>query len=194
MQNKEDMQAFVTDMLQRQIPDAYSYHNYAHTLYVQDKARQGALREGLNEQERRLLDAAALWHDTGYTNTYKGHEEASCVLAKKHLGDFGFTPAEIDRICEMIMATKIPQSPVDLAGRILADADLAYLGTADAEEDAALLFEEMRSVNPALTENQWLQQQVQFLEQHRFFTPYYQENMEPVKQEYLAQLKKKARQ
>lgn len=189
MPNKDEMQAFVIGLLQKHIPDAYVYHSYEHTLYVQDKARLGALEENLTDKERELLNAAALWHDTGYINTYKGHEKESCALAKKYLGDFGFTSDETDHICQLIMATKVPQSPVDLPGQILADADLAYLGTDFAADSAELLFEEMRSVDPSLTEAQWLQQQISFLENHRFFTNYYRQRMEPVKQVYLERLK-----
>ncbi|RYZ30979.1 MAG: HD domain-containing protein [Chitinophagaceae bacterium] len=191
MQNNEAMQAFVIDLLKKNIPAAYTYHNYLHTLYVQEKSKELALQEKLDENEMRLLNVAALWHDTGYINVYKGHEEESCNLATEYLPGYGFTENEIDKICGMIMATKIPQTAHTIAEKILADADLAYLGTIDAAEIAENLFKELNSRNAQLTKTEWQHQQINFLTSHQYFTDFYKKNYEPVKQRYLFQLQKR---
>ncbi|MEO6722119.1 MAG: HD domain-containing protein [Ferruginibacter sp.] len=188
MQNKQQMQQFVIDMLQEHLPVNYCYHNCEHSLYVQEVALQIGRYEKVTEKEMALLSAAALWHDTGYIETYAGHEEESCSLAKKYLPEFGFTTNEINLICGMIMATRVPQSPKTKLEEIIADADLAYLGTSHAAEKATDLFYELQSLNPSLTEAAWDKTQVSFLESHHYFTPYCKEKMEPVKQAYLAQL------
>ena len=90
MQSKEQMQQFVVDMLTRDLPVGYCYHNYEHSLYVQEKAIQIGRHELCTEKEIELLSAAALWHDTGYIKKYAGHEGESCSLAKKYLPEFGF--------------------------------------------------------------------------------------------------------
>lgn len=190
MQNNAAMQAFVIDMLKKKIPAAYTYHNYAHTLYVQEKSVELAVQEKLDEKEMYLLNIAALWHDTGYVNVYKGHEEESCALAMEYLPGFGLNEKETDSICRMIMATKIPQTAYSLAEKILADADLAYLGTTHAAEIADDLFKELNFIQPALTRRDWHAQQIQFLTTHQYFTGFYKEYYEPVKQAYLLQLKK----
>jgi uncharacterized protein len=192
MPTKASMQDFVIHMLKKNIPSSYAYHNYAHTLYVQDKAMEIGRHEQLNAQDMKLLNTAALWHDTGYIHTYKGHEEESCTMTKEYLPGYGFNEADISSICGMIMATKVPQSPTNLLEKIIADADLAYLGTIGAAEKAENLFKEMRSVNPSLTLSEWNSTQVSFLESHKYFTKYYKEKKEPVKNIYLAELKKAA--
>ena len=53
-------------------------------------------------------------------------EEGKCYIIEDR-DDFD----EIDAICEMIMATRIPQTPANLMQEILCDADLDYLGRDD---------------------------------------------------------------
>jgi uncharacterized protein len=192
MQSKLHLQHFVVDLLKDNLPVGYCYHNYQHTLYVQEKAVQIGRHEHCTEKEIELLSTAALWHDTGYINTYDGHEAASCVLAKKYLPEYGFAQTEIDKICSMIMATKVPQLPKNKLEAIIADADLAYLGTIDAEEKAYDLFKELQSLTPSLTTAAWDKIQIIFLQSHHYFTDYCIKNKEQQKQAYLASLVNKA--
>ncbi|RYY69064.1 MAG: HDIG domain-containing protein [Chitinophagaceae bacterium] len=183
------MQLFVQDLL-KSLPAAYSYHNVNHTLSVQHQANAIAQQLGITGRDAALIDAAALWHDTGYLITYAGHEEASCGLARKHLPEFGFSQQEITAICSMIMATKLPQAPQNIGGEILADADLAYLGTTSAAATAETLFEELSAIKPGFTRQQWRTQQLDFISHHQYFTIPCQEKFEPLKQVYLAALRK----
>jgi uncharacterized protein len=184
MQNKKTMQAFVIDMLKNKLPANYYYHNYEHTLYVQQNVFEIGKHENCTEREIELLSTAALWHDTGYINTYYGHEEASCVLAKKHLPLYGFVAEDITIITGMIMATKILQTPKNRLEEIMADADLEYLGTATAAEKAHLLFKEMQSLSPTLNEAAWNKMQIAFLETHHYFTNYCKVNKDPLRYAY----------
>jgi uncharacterized protein len=184
MQNKITMQAFVIDMLKNKLPANYYYHNYEHTLYVQENVFEIGKHENCTEREIELLSAAALWHDTGYINTYYGHEEASCLLAKKHLPLYGFVTEDISIITGMIMATKILQTPKNRLEEIMADADLEYLGTTTAAEKAHLLFKEMQSLSPTLNEAAWNKMQIAFLETHHYFTNYCKINKDPLRYAY----------
>lgn len=179
------MNDFVISLLKTQIPAGYYYHNYEHTLYVMDKVREIGVQENCTEKEMELLSIAALWHDTGYTNTYTGHEEESCKLARQYLPEFGHTEDDIDTICGMIMATKIPQSPKTKLEEILADADLEYLGTFNAVIMANHLFKELKALNPLLTEAGWNKAEIEFLTEHRYFTAYCKANKEHIKNSYL---------
>jgi predicted metal-dependent HD superfamily phosphohydrolase len=185
------MHDFVIELLKTKIPPTYYYHNYKHTLYVIKKALEIGKHENCTVQELELLSAAALWHDTGYMNTYSGHEEESCVLAKKYMPGFGFINTDIEYLCGMIMATKLPQSPKNKLEQIIADADMAYLGTKNATVIADTLFKEFKSIKPALTSAAWNQQQIKFLQQHHYFTAYCKQKYEPIKSAYLKNLLKK---
>jgi uncharacterized protein len=184
MQNKLTMKEFVINMLKDKLPANYYYHNYEHTLYVQEKAIEIGTQEGCTKKEIELLSAASLWHDTGYINIYTGHEEASCLLAKKKLPHYGFSEKDIAKIIGMIMATKILQTPKNKLEEILADADLEYLGTTDVAIKAHLLFRELQSLTPSLNEATWNKMQITFLETHHYFTNYCKVNKDPLRHAY----------
>ncbi|MGC4101133.1 HD domain-containing protein [Ferruginibacter sp.] len=190
MPNKLYMKDFVVALLKDNIPTGYYYHNHEHTLYVLAKAIQIGRHENCNEKEIELMSAAALWHDTGFIRTYAGHEEVSCSFAARYLPEFGFTDEEIAVVCGMIRATKIPQSPKNKLEAIVADADLEYLGTTLAADNAELLFKELQSLTPSLSKAAWNRMQVAFLQQHHYFTHFCKQYREPVKQAYLDELLK----
>lgn len=182
------MKTFVVDLLKSNIPVFYYYHNWEHTLYVTDKAIEIGKEEGCTGEELDLVAAAALWHDTGFIKTYADHEEQSRLLAGQYLPGYGYSTQHIDKICGMIMATQIPQSPKNKLEEIVADADLEYLGTSDAATKAEYLFKEWRHINPLLTREKWNQVQISFLQNHHYFTRFCKRHKEPAKAEYLRSL------
>ena len=182
--NKQ-MKDFVINLLKSKIPAAYYYHNYKHSLYVMQKVVEIGEHENCSGKEINLLSIAALWHDTGYINIYSGHEEESCRLVHKYLPDYGFSMADIEMICGMIMATKIPQSPKNKLEEIIADADLEYLGTVNAALLANDLFKELNALNPLLTKEAWNKTEIDFLTTHKYFTGFCKENKQHKKEVYL---------
>jgi uncharacterized protein len=182
------MKKFVIQLLKEQLSPFYYYHSYEHTLYVMSKATEIAQHENCTAKEMELLSAAALWHDTGFINIYDNHEEEGCGLAEKFLPGYGYSLEDIHKICGMIMATKIPQTPKNKLEEIIADADLEYLGTEGAAATAENLFCELRHINPSLTRKKWNELQISFLQQHHYFTRFCKENREPAKLHYLHKL------
>jgi uncharacterized protein len=182
------MKDFIINLLTQNLPSAYYYHNVKHTLYVVEKTDEIGRYEKCSESELRLLNAAALWHDTGYIKTYFNHEQESCLLARQYLPTFGFSLAEIDAICGMIMATRIPQSPKSKLEEIIADADLEYLGTEDFTVKSNSLFKEYQNIKPELTITGWNKEQILFLHKHHYFTQFCIKKREPVKQQFLKEL------
>ncbi len=189
MPSKIPMQEFVIDLLKTSTPDTYYYHNYHHSLYVQEKAAEIGAYENCSKKELDLLYAAALWHDTGYIHKHKDHERESCVLARQYLPGYGYTDADIHKICGMIMATKISRTPRTKLEKIIADADTEYLGTEKAATWANDLFKELSILNPLLTKELWNKIEINFLTKHVFFTSFCIENREPIKQSYLNSLR-----
>jgi len=185
MHIKQDMVDFVISLLNNKIPDSYYYHNVEHTLYVMHNAVEIGKAEKCTEKEIELLKTAALWHDTGYISTYNGHEEESCVLVQQYLPGYGYDADDISRICGMIMATKIPQSPKNKLEEIIADADLAYLGTEQAAVLANNLFKELDALNLLLTKASWNKTEISFLKNHHYFTAYCKQYRQQAKNDYL---------
>ncbi|MBK7222094.1 MAG: phosphohydrolase [Saprospiraceae bacterium] len=158
--------------LEKKLPPYLKYHSVDHTAGVLTDAILIANEEGVSESELFKIKIAALLHDTGFMFTYQNHEEASCAYAKVILPKYHTSPEDISHICEIIMATKIPQSPKDQCGSILADADLAYLGTEDFSTISSLLYAELKYFNPLLELQAWNEIQIKFLKQHQYFTQY----------------------
>jgi predicted metal-dependent HD superfamily phosphohydrolase len=188
MQSKQHMNDFVFGLLKDNLSKNYLYHNPEHTKYVMERALEIGRHEKCTDEELDFIEVAALWHDTGYTKTYKDHEEQSCLLARHYLPEFGYSDEYIERICDMIMVTKIPQLPKNKLEEILADADLEYLGTAAFESKSEALFKELKSVRTAYTEDLWNKAQVSFISNHHYFTRFCQETKEPVKRKHLLKL------
>ena len=179
-------------LLKSKVPKEYRYHNYHHTEYIIEKVFEIGKEEGCNEDELRLLSLAALWHDVGYINTYTGHEEEGCKMVRKYFPAFGVEGPDIEKVCGMIMATRVPQQPHNKLEEIIADADLEYLGTSNAEKLAQNLYDELKFRYPDLSFDEWIRTQVSFIGNHHYFTTYCIQYREPLKQRYLAELMEKA--
>jgi predicted metal-dependent HD superfamily phosphohydrolase len=169
------------------------YHNTAHTMDVLEQSIHIAEAEGLPEKELLLLKTAAVYHDSGFLFRYKQHEEKSCEIAKADLQDF-FDEQDLNKICGMIMATKIPQSPHNLAGQIICDADLDYLGRSDFEPISNNLRKEFIQFGIIKEDSDWDQIQIGFFESHNYFTATSRARRNPVKLEHLDLLKARKRQ
>ena len=123
---------YIMDQLTRHLSAKLTYHSVQHTHDVAQQAVRIARAEGITDQESLdLLQTAAYYHDAGFLNAYNEHEEESCRIAVEVLPAFGYAPAQIGQICQLIRATRIPQAPTTLLEAILCDADLDYLGRDD---------------------------------------------------------------
>ncbi|HEU4901881.1 MAG TPA: YitT family protein [Flavisolibacter sp.] len=178
----------IISQLKKSLPRHLTYHNASHTASVLEAAENLALSEGLSEEETMLVKTAALFHDTGFLHTYKNHEEASCTMARETLPCHGYTPWQIDAICRIIMATKLPYRPTDKLQEIICDADLHYLGTEQYFPVAQNLYSEFKKIGQVRSQADWQQQQVLFLGAHRFFTASAQRQYGPKKAEHLNKL------
>ncbi len=162
-----------------------------HTLDVTEQAERIALEEGIDDEETLfLLKTAALYHDTGYLQTYHSHEERSCLMFKEDC-DAYLTPRQSEMICEIIMATRMPQRPSGLYQKIICDADMDYIGRDDFFPLANLLRDEFIALGIVKDDIDWQNTQIRFLEDHRFFTEASLLEKESLKQLHLLQLKKK---
>ncbi len=166
----EEAGRYIISLLNRELPANLCYHNVDHTLDVYSAAEHIAKAEGVTGKELTLLLTAAWFHDSGHIKGRQDHEKLSCSIARESLPQFGYSTADIEHICEIIMATKLPQSPKDHLGEILADADLDYLGRDDFFEISDKLYKEFCLTGHVTSKEHWNQVQVEFFEDHRYFT------------------------
>ena len=167
----DDIEEVVLNMLEEKLPKNLYYHNLKHTIDVTTQVEIIGRHEGISDEEMLLLKTAALFHDTGFTRTYKDHEEAGCVIAREYLPKYDYTPEQIDFICNLIMKTKLPPKPVALLEQIICDADLDYLGRADFIPVSGNLYRELRERGAIEDDiDKWNMMQIKFIEGHQYFT------------------------
>lgn len=188
----KDIRSSVLTLLEKELDKKLSYHNLAHTMDVMAQVERIAIGEKIQDpNDVQLLKVAALFHDTGFLFTYKHHEEKSCEIMLEHIGDGNLSPAEIEKVRGMIMATKIPQTPYNELEQIICDADLDYLGRDDFKRISDGLKDEFLYFGVIPDESAWDPLQIRFFESHNYFTKTCQHDRDPKKKKHLQLLKAK---
>lgn len=180
----------VLDKLKKELKPSLYYHNYQHTIDVCESVDRLAEMENIRGEELVLLQTAALFHDTGFIWRYDNNEELACQYARELLPKFNYSIDQTDYICSMIMATQIPQTPRDLMGMVLCDADLDYIGRGDFFITALRLHREWsENSNRKITFKDWYLKQQSFIIQHEYFTESAKTLRNEKKQHNLSQVK-----
>jgi len=161
---------YIIRKLEKELPPELTYHNFRHTIDVLRFAELLAIAEGVTGEDLALVQTAAAYHDSGFLVQYNKNEPIGCDIAKKELPAFGYNETQIKTICDIIMATQVPQSPKNLLGEIVCDSDLDYLGTPDFYFQGNELRKELASQEITFTERQWLELEIGFMEKHSYFT------------------------
>jgi len=165
-----DLQEFILDKLEKELPDYLYYHNYKHTIDFVNQAELIGYGEKVTDEEILLLKTAGLFHDSGHIISYQNHEYYGCQIAKEILPKYNYTDEQIEKICELIMATEMPPKPNNLLEKIMCDSDLDYLGRIDFIPVSNTLYEELKAQNKISSLNEWNKLQVKFLTSHQYFT------------------------
>jgi predicted metal-dependent HD superfamily phosphohydrolase len=185
----EEIKQNILRQLQDQLPVSLTYHNASHTADVLKQAEYIAKQEGIdNEEEMMLLKIAALFHDTGFLLVYKEHEKKGCCIMREQMQDI-LDETGLEKICGLIMATKLPQTPLTHLEEIICDADLDYLGREDFESISNELRLEFLANNIVKNDREWQEKQIRFFEQHKYFTATSNSKRNFRKQERLLELK-----
>lgn len=179
----------ILKLMQEELPDLLRYHSLEHTLGVLRSSEYIAKKHKLSDEELYLLLTAAAFHDSGFTRSYKNHESIGCEIVQETLPNFGYNEEQIATIKNMILATKIPQSPSTLPEKILCDADLDYLGGGKYGEISESLYDEFGLNGLDISEKDWLDMQINFLESHHYWTDFALKVLKPKKQNVLDNLK-----
>lgn len=185
-----DIQEYVLDLLEVNLPSNIYYHNVKHTIDVTTEVELIGWAEGLTESDVLLLKVAALFHDTGQIKVNKGHEEVSCEYAEQILPSYNYPQEKIDKIKRIIMATKLPHQPSDILEAVIQDSDLDYLGRNDFIPVSNMLYKEIIERDGAqMTINQWNKAQIKFISSHQYYTKTAQSLREVNKQSQIERLK-----
>ncbi len=166
------------------------FHDYKHTYDVVSAAIEIGKGSDLSEDDLELLQIAAWFHDTGYFQSPKGHEKISAEIAVKFLKSENFDPKKIEKIKALIEVTEIGKKPQNHLEEVMCDADLQNLGTSDYKNRANLLRDEALTIHgKQLDELAWLEWELKFLNEHKYYTRYMKLNYNPIKNNNIVQLK-----
>jgi uncharacterized membrane-anchored protein YitT (DUF2179 family)/predicted metal-dependent HD superfamily phosphohydrolase len=183
---------FIIPKLEHELPAHVTFHNSEHINSVISSVEHLAKSEGITSaSDITILKTAALFHDVGFLKSKQNHEEISCEYAQEYLPNFEYSSEEIKQICKLIMATKMPQTPLDKLSMIICDADLYYLGANQYYNKANSLFLENQNEGSITNKIEWVQKQIKFLENHSFFTDTARRECNDNKLKVLSELKNK---
>lgn len=189
----EKAHSFLIDKLEKGLPEYLHYHNVEHTQRVLASTILLAQAENISEEDLIILKTAALFHDAGFLETYTGHEEISCEMARKWLPRFEYNNEQVEKICKLILVTKMPQSASSKLEEIICDADLFYLGTNQYITISNSLYKELHEAAFIKNRSEWNEQQLKFLQAQRYFTKSAQKRLSKGLQSNLQKIKPRER-
>jgi len=189
----EGVANYAKGFIYQHVPSSLEYHDIDHTQSVVDAAVEIGQAEGLTDEELELVLIAAWFHDTGHCERSQGHEEVSQGIAADYLLSVDYPPEKVKMVQSAIAATKMPQSPQNKLEEVLCDADLAHLAKKGFFKKADSLRRERNAVeNQEYSDEEWINENIDFVQGHQYFTQYGQEVLEKKKQKNLKKLDKKA--
>jgi len=182
---------YVTDLLEKGLTPDHIYHNLGHTLSVRDASLELAKNYRLDKEDLELLEIAALFHDTGYTKGYPGHEEVSKGIATVFLKNENFPEEKIEKVMDLIEVTKLGAEPKTLLEKIMKDSDFNTSGGSYLEKSDALRHEWKVFCGNKMNDLEWLKNNLDFWEGHQFYTGEAQALYGEEKRQTLKKLRKK---
>lgn len=161
---------YVFNLFKEKLPPDHVYHNYKHTYQTVRACKQIANTYNLTSRDLEVLLLAAMFHDTGYIETYQGHEEVSIRIFNEFIkGDYPLE--DIKRVEDLILSTKAGAIPDGTLQEILHDADYINIGKKKFVQRAELLrIEWERLLNKTYTDLEWAEIQLNFLISTNFVT------------------------
>jgi predicted metal-dependent HD superfamily phosphohydrolase len=186
-----DAEQYVKTFFEENISPDYVFHNFAHVQAVVDSVLEIGQGYELPQHDLTLLQLAAWFHDLGYDKGPANHEERSVQYAEKFLQEHNFSAEDIAVVRSCIYATKVPQHPDNLLEEIVCDADMSHLGKESYWDRCGRIRQELLVTQQMImSEQEWVDFEINFMQQHRYHTPIATELYDERKQKHIRQLYK----
>ncbi len=167
------------------------FHNLDHTRGVVSAVEEIGSHIDLTDDEMESAIIAGWLHDVGYLEGEGDHELNAANKARELLLSWGSSQKKVVEITDAILATKIPQQPKSIVGKVLCDADLFHLSSESCMEQSTKLREEWQNHGKeSMSDTEWIRHNIEFLEKHHYHTPYGQTVLEAGKKKNLKKLRK----
>ncbi|MBK8489442.1 MAG: HD family phosphohydrolase [Saprospirales bacterium] len=186
-----DAEQHVRSFFEKHISPDYVFHNFPHSETVAESVREIGIGCQLSERELTILQLAAWFHDLGYDKGPANHEERSVHYATEFLSGHPFPEEDLQKVISCIYATKVPQHPDNLLEEIICDADMSHLGKESYWDRCGRIRQELLVTQQMImSEQEWVDFELNFMLQHRYHTPVATELYNDRKQKHIRQLYK----
>jgi len=190
-----EIEDFVTDYIGQHVTESYVYHDIQHTINVVLAARELAVVTQLDSREEEILEIAAWFHDTGYDEGPKDHEERSVKHAIQSLEARNYPQDRLAEVVNCIRATKMPHQPESLLEKLICDADVSHLGRRIYWDRCSRLRQEITlTQSNVMSDPEWIDFELGFMEAHSFHTEVGEQLFGQRKAKHIKQLKKQRKQ
>ena len=181
---------YVTQLLREKLSPNYLYHNLNHTKRVVEAVELLSENENLGDKDKEILLLTAWFHDVGYCQSCEKHESIGMEIAESFLQQEQVTTQEIESVKSLIGATSMYFKPTNLLEKIIRDADASHLGSSDFFEISEGLRQECKeSSDKKISKLDWAEGNLEFLNNHQFYTQFAIQNWNPIKQENIKKTK-----
>ena len=180
---------YVIDRLASELDEKLHYHGLHHTMDVYEVSIKIAELENIPQEEKLIVNTAALYHDAGFIFQYADNEVLAVDLVKEILPSFNYNEKQIKVIGDIILSTQLKSRPFTLLEKIMSDADYDYLGRNDVNKIADTLYQELKEYGYNFSKKEWNEMQIRFLKKHQYHTQSSFELRRPNKLAYFEYLK-----
>jgi uncharacterized protein len=188
----EQVKSYVYNRLGLELPAGLFYHGIHHTRDdVFPAAERLTAMAGIDSEQATLLRTAVLYHDLGFVEQYTENEAIAACIAGETLPGFGYSPAQIETIQRLILATRLEARPENFLEEIIRDADLDSLGRENFFQTSHNLWLELNGRGARTNIVEWYHVQLSFLSNHRYHTQVSHQLRDAGKERNLANLRQR---
>ena len=184
---------YVETLFKDKLSSVYSYHNFIHTTFTVNKAEEILKNTQVSGEDQEKVVLALWFHDTGYIECAKNHEEAGVKIMKDFLQQENYPENYIEDVSKLILATKITYVPQNLLEKIVKDADCSHFASHDYNDISDALRKEWELTNVRCYSNdEWNAGNLDMLKnKHQFYTEYAKKEWQPLKEKNIKKIEKK---
>ncbi|TVR38668.1 MAG: HD domain-containing protein [Cryomorphaceae bacterium] len=165
-----DVSVYVSDLFENQKFDNILFHNAGHARFVEGEVIKLGHIEGVEQTQLLLIRLAAWLHDVGYLKNPANHEEAGADMASEILSG-SLAGDQLTEVRRLILSTRPHFKPEDVPAMILRDADSAYASTSQFFQESENLRREWERLDLRhFSDEEWLEQNLRYLENIRWNT------------------------
>lgn len=167
------LRSYLEQFYKSYMPDHLKFHDFTYLEMVMKQVVKMADAAKLNQQDRKILEAANWFRYTGMSVQYDDYETESAKIAEKFLKNNDYTSEETEKIKSLIVNSPHTHKPSNILEEITHDGDLIYLGKSKFFDLSSLLKVELETVSgKRIPPKEWDEKVYQLLAKSRFYTSY----------------------